>query len=122
MHTIWHVSINLSKVVPDTNQGIIQMIKKVFVAGALVASLAAMDIKANTFAAPFSVCMAPAPNDGTYTKTSYSVSIYTESGHPVGVYAVYLHHGKHYINFRSTWICIQGKSRFGYSGNWYVIK
>lgn len=63
-----------------------------------------------------------ASNDGTYTKTSYSVSIYTESGHPKGVYAVYLHHGKRYINFNNTWICIQGESRFGYCGNWYVIK
>ena len=66
--------------------------------------------------------MAAAPNDGTYTRTGSSVSIYTESGHSKGTFAVYLHHGKRYIDFNNTWICIQGKSRFGYRGNWYVIK
>lgn len=63
-----------------------------------------------------------ASNDGTYMRTSYSVSIYTESGHSKGIYAIYLHNSKSYIYFSNTWICIQGKSRFGYNGNWYVIK
>ena len=98
------------------------MIKKIFMAFELMASFAVTDIKANTFAVSANVCMASAPNDGTYTRTSYSVSIYTEDGHPKGTYAVYLHHGKRYIDFNNTWICIQGKSRFGYCGNWYVIK
>ena len=63
-----------------------------------------------------------APDNETYTRTSNSVSIYTESGSHKGVFAVYLHHGDRYIDFNNTWICIQGKSRFGYRGNWYVIK
>lgn len=98
------------------------MIKKIFMAVALMAAFTVTDIKANAFAVSTNVCMTPAPNDGTYTKTSCSVSVYTESGHPKGVYAVYLHHGKRYIDFNNTWICIQGKNRFGYCGNWYVIK
>ena len=99
------------------------MIKKIFMAVALMASFTVTDIMANTFTGySANVCIASAPNDGTYTRTSYSVSIYTEDGHPKGVYAVYMHHGKRYIDFNNTWICIQGKSRFGYCGNWYVIK
>ena len=57
-----------------------------------------------------------------YMKTSSAVLLYTESGHFVGKYSVYLSGGRQYINFRNNWICIQGKSRFGYNGNWYVIK
>lgn len=98
------------------------MIKKIFMAVALMASFATIEINANTFVVSANVCMASAPNDGTYTRTSYSVSIYTEDGHPKGTYAVYLHNGKRYIDFNNTWICIQGKRRFGYCGNWYVIK
>lgn len=68
------------------------------------------------------VAVIGAPNDGSYMKTNKSVTVYTESGHCKGAYAVYLHKGKKYIDFNNTWICIQGKSRFGYNGNWYVIK
>lgn len=57
-----------------------------------------------------------------YMKTSTTVLIYTESGHFVGKYSVYLSGGRKYIDFRNYWICIQGKSRFGYQGNWYIIK
>lgn len=63
-----------------------------------------------------------ARNDGTYTATNRSVTIVTESGHPKGAYTVYLHHGKQYIKFKNSWVCIQGKSRFFIDGNWYVIK
>lgn len=63
-----------------------------------------------------------ARNDGTYSATSQSVSVYNENGAPKGSFTVYLHHGKKYIKFQNTWICIQGKKRFGYNGNWYVIK
>lgn len=63
-----------------------------------------------------------AANNGTYTRTSYSVTVYTEDGYKKGNYAIYLHGGQKYISFSNTWICIQGKSRFGYNGNWYVIK
>lgn len=63
-----------------------------------------------------------AVNNGTYTRTSYSVTVYTENGYNKGNYAIYLHGGQIYIFFSNTWICIQGKSRFGYNGNWYVIK
>ena len=57
-----------------------------------------------------------------YMKTSTTVLIYTESGHFVGKYSVYLSGSRKYIDFRNNWICIQGKSRFGYQGNWYIIK
>ncbi len=63
-----------------------------------------------------------APNNGTYMRTQYTVDVYTESGHKKGSFTVYLHQGKKYISFNRTWICIQGKNRFFYSGNWYVIK
>ncbi len=63
-----------------------------------------------------------APNNGTYTRTNSSVIIYTESGHCKGRFSIYLHHGNKYIDFYDNWICIQGKNRFGYKGNWYVIK
>lgn len=98
------------------------MFEKIFMAVTLMASFTTSDIMANSPDITAKVCMTAAPNDGTYTKTSYSVSVYTENGHPKGTFAVYLHHGKRYIDFNNTWICIQGKSRFGYCGNWYVIK
>lgn len=63
-----------------------------------------------------------AAHNATYTRTSYSVTVYTEDGYNKGSYAVYLHNGKNYISFYNTWICIEGKRRFGYNGNWYVIK
>lgn len=65
---------------------------------------------------------AHAPNNGSYSKTSQSVTIYSESGHCVGSFSIYLHQGKKYIDFRNTWVCIQGKQRFGFQGNWYIIK
>ncbi len=61
-------------------------------------------------------------NNGSYSLTSQTVSIETESGHSKGSFSVYLHHGKRYIRFQNNWICIQGKSRFFLNGNWYVIK
>lgn len=60
--------------------------------------------------------------DGPYIRTNKSVSIYTESGHCKGTFFIYLHQGKKYIRFYNTWVCIQGKQRFAYNGNWYVIK
>lgn len=64
----------------------------------------------------------PAPNDGRYMRTQYTVTIYAETGVCKGSYSIYLHQGKKYIDFNNTWICIQGKSRFGYCGVWYIIK
>ena len=61
-------------------------------------------------------------NNGTYTRTSNSVTVCTEDGYTKGTYAIYLHGGQKYISFFNTLVCIQGKSRFGYKGNWYVIK
>lgn len=98
------------------------MIKKFFLAMAMVVSFTVADMAATEMEITGNTCMAAAPNDGTYTRTSSLVSVYTESGHPKGSFWVYLHHGKRYIDFNNTWICIQGKSRFGYCGNWYVIK
>ena len=98
------------------------MIRKFFLSMAMVVSFTVADMAATEMGITGNTCMAAAPNDGTYTRTSSSVSVYTESGHPKGSFRVYLHHGKRYIDFNNTWICIQGKSRFGYCGNWYVIK
>jgi len=91
---------------------------------ALLASLVFTDVAASDNTAYSNICVTSSqfPNDGTYTRTNSSVSVYTESGHSKGSFAVYLHGGKRYINFNRTWICIQGKSRFAYNGNWYVIK
>ncbi len=98
------------------------MIKKVLFIFALVGGLTVADIAATSAGLTGNTCMASAPNDGTYTRTGYTVSVYTQEGHPKGTYAVYLHHGQRYIDFNNTWICIRGKSRFGYCGNWYVIR
>ena len=59
---------------------------------------------------------------GSYLATNQTVSVYTESGHPKGRFTIYMHSGKKYIKFNNTWVCIQGKSRFSFQGNWYVIK
>ena len=69
-----------------------------------------------------SAVLAQTPNDGSYTRTSSSVKVYTESGHKKGTFPIYLHKGKRYIDFDDKWICIQGKRRFFYRGNWYIIK
>ena len=98
------------------------MIKKIFLAIIMLVAFTATDIVTTTAGLTGNTCMAAAPNDGTYTRTGASVSIFTQEGHPKGSFSVYLHHGKRYIDFNNTWICIQGKSRFGYRGNWYVIK
>lgn len=98
------------------------MIKKSLIAIALIATFTVTDIATTSAGFTANTCMAAAPNNGTYMRTSYSVSVYNENGHPKGTFAVYLHYGKRYIDFNNTWICIQGKSRFGYCGNWFVIK
>lgn len=64
----------------------------------------------------------PAPNDGRYMRTQYSVTIYSESGVCKGTYAIYLYQGRKYIDFNNTWVCIQGRNRFGYCGVWYIIR
>jgi hypothetical protein len=70
----------------------------------------------------YNISFAGAPNDGTYITNGSTVSVNVDSGHPKGTFKVYLHDGKRYIDFDKTWICIQGKSRFAYGGNWYVLK
>lgn len=57
-----------------------------------------------------------------YSATNNYVTICSEGGHNKGEYRVYLSEGKRHIKFNSTWICIQGKQRFYFSGNWYIIK
>lgn len=58
---------------------------------------------------------------GYYSPTNNYVNIQSETGAKKGQYKVYLNDGKKYINFYDTWICIQGKQRFHFSGNWYII-
>lgn len=98
------------------------MAKKFFLAIAIIASVSIADNLAPEIGLTANICYAAAPNNGTFSRTSYSVNVYTQEGHPKGSFSVYLHHGKRYIDFNNTWICIQGKNRFGYCGNWYVIK
>ena len=97
--------------------------KKLFVLAVIVGGLTIIDLNPTSLWRG-NTCYAvnPARNDGSYLATSQSVSIYTQEGHSKGSFTVYLHQGKKYIKFQNTWICIQGKSRFGYKGNWYVIK
>ena len=98
------------------------MAKKFFLAIALIASVAIADNIAPELGLSANTCYAAAPNNGTFSRTGYSVNVYNENGHPKGSFAVYLHNGQRYIDFHNTWICIQGRSRFGYCGNWYVIR
>ena len=110
----------------------LQKMKKMFFAAAFVmaimfpavyAEASTGDLRhAPSMSGTSSVMMSALSDDGSYTKTGQTVSVYTETGHSKGSYAVYLHDGKRYIKFYNTWICIQGKSRFAYNGNWYVIK
>lgn len=97
------------------------MIKKLFCIVTLITTLA---ITGNAYNTPKDFCVykMSEPNDGFYMRTNKSVKVYTESGHSKGSFVVYLHQGKKYIDFNDTWICIQGKTRFAYKGNWYVIK
>ena len=86
------------------------------------ASTVSITTSANKSATDNTYYTMQAPNTGSYLRTNKSVTIYTESGHCKGTYVVYLHQSRKYIDFNNTWICIQGKQRFGYNGNWYVIK
>lgn len=99
------------------------MIKKMFLAIALLAAPSVFDSVLSQFDSSLNLnsIQAQARNDGTYSRTNKSVSIYTQSGHPKGSYAIYLHRGRRYINFKNRWIFIQGKQRFACDGNWYVI-
>lgn len=63
-----------------------------------------------------------APNDGTYTKSNIDVNIQVAGGGDKGSYDVYFHHGDKYIDFHDHWIKIQGKDRFFFNGNTYIIK
>lgn len=100
------------------------MIKKIFFSFAFFAATHATNVHAYNSDVELLCPKWPIPvvNGESYTRTQKTVTIYTEDGHNKGTFAVYLHHGKKHINFNNTWICIQGKSRFGYNGNWYVIK
>ena len=112
------------EVVPDTNLGYGKMSKRISFVAFLMVAMGYVNVDGFASNIPEAICvqMSPAPNDGTYTRTNYAVTIYTESGHCKGTFAIYLHGGRRYIAFYNTWICIQGKSRFAYNGNWYVIK
>lgn len=98
------------------------MAKKFFLVIAIIASVAVADNIAPELGLTVNTCYAGAPNNGTFSRTGYSVNVYNENGHPKGSFAVYLHKGQRYIDFCNTWICIQGRSRFAYCGNWYVIR
>ena len=100
------------------------MIKKLYLTFGLFMASFVVDMVSSQFELSVnmsSVC-AQARNDGTYSRTNRSVSIYTESGHQKGSYTIYLHKEKRYINFKNRWICIQGKQRFACDGNWYFIR
>ncbi|MGN1219286.1 MAG: hypothetical protein ACI4TD_15145, partial [Phocaeicola sp.] len=86
------------------------MIRKIFCTLVLFAAVSVTESLAfNVNPLGFNELLMPASNDGTYTRTQYSVTIYTENGHCKGSFSIYLHHGKKYISFNNTWICIQGK-------------
>lgn len=97
------------------------MIKNLFCIVTLITTLAITG-NAHNMPKDFCVCKISEPNESSYMRTNKSVKVYTESGYDKGSFAVYLHQGRKYIDFNDTWICIQGKMRFAYKGNWYVIK
>jgi len=99
------------------------MNKKFYMVLTLITMIGVADFTCFSTGKTINTCTAKSvPNNGTYTRTNYSVTIYTESGHSKGTFAVYLHNSMKYIRFYNTWICIQGKSRFAYCGNWYIIR
>lgn len=61
-------------------------------------------------------------SDGTYTKSNIDVNIQVAGGGDKGSYDVYFYHGDKYIGFHDHWIKIQGKDRFLFNGNTYIIK
>ena len=97
--------------------------KKLFVMASVLVSFMFADV-CDCSILQSSCCQAAttARSDGSYSATSQSVTVYTENGVLKGSFTVYLHNSQKYIKFQNTWICIQGKRRFGYKGNWYVIK
>lgn len=109
---------------PTRMRGYKKMVRRILYTFVFFTVVSVSDVFAYEYETSSICCetIMPAPNDGTYTRTQNSVTAYTESGHCKGTFVVYLHKGKKYINFNNTWICIQGKSRFAYNGNWYVIK
>lgn len=93
-----------------------------FMVMAASASIVSTDAQAVALKNNSDEAVMPAPNDGKFMRTQNSVTIYSESGVCKGTYAVYLYQGQKYIDFNNTWVCIQGKSRFGYCGVCYIIK
>lgn len=102
------------------------MLKKLSIIFALTALVGISDICASKISAIPSLAdnsiACESTYDGHYMRTNYSVTIYSEGGHCKGTFTIYLHNGDRYIRFQNCWICIQGKQRFHFSGNWYVIK
>lgn len=70
----------------------------------------------------YNVSFGHAPNDGTYTKSNLDVNIQVAGGGDKGSYDVYFHQGQKYIDFHDHWIKIQGRDRFTFNGNTYIIK
>ena len=60
----------------------------------LIASFTAADIIATSAGLTGNTCMAAAPNDGTYSRTNSSVSVYTENGHPKAQRSEAVRHAK----------------------------
>lgn len=61
--------------------------------------------------------------------TGQSVHVVSENGNDKGYFDVFLKEGKKYIKIGigsssnwSNWVLIQGKQRFFWNGNWYIIK
>ena len=101
------------------------MIKKLTIILAFTAFIGLSDLcKANAASITSKDCseICESTYDGYYMRTNHSVTIYTEGGHCKGTFQIYLHSGDRYIRFQNYWICIQGKQRFHFSGNWYVIR
>lgn len=61
-------------------------------------------------------------NTVKYKKTDKVVTIVAETGLVIGVFKVYIHLYNKYIRFNNTWIWIQGRKKFAYNGDWYIIK
>ena len=105
-----------------TRIGYKTMKKSIFILAMFCGCVSFLSVSQPVSAKPINASYYGMEYDGSFTRTQHSVTIYSESGVCKGTYAIYLHQGHMYIKFNQTWICIQGKRRFPYNGNWYVIR
>lgn len=75
---------------PDTDLGYGKMVKRISFVAFLMVTMGCVNVDGFASNMPETICvqMSPATNDGTFTRTNYAVTIYTESGHCKGTFAI----------------------------------